>query len=266
VNVRSRAIWARSTSRDKAAVWAVAWGLFAACLSSTTALAAPAIEAPKASTETTSSDEFEPPFRLSLPTIEDDKAWQSAGFRLQLGRTYGATYGIAGAPEGAANGYLIRAGARLDQRWSLLTTAHYEALGDDLSGLRYAVTIDPTWHVRGRWSVAIGAGFGGINESLTRSDKDAPLNDGLVATYTHPNNDNLLPICSGFGGAALSRVNWDFVLGANSSLGLTIQADVTYTACQLKTKRVDPDTAQPIYRRQYWTLWAVHAGTTVSWR
>ncbi len=158
------------------------------------------------------------------------------------------------------------AGARLDQDWSLLMTAHYEALTGDLSGLRYAVTIDPTWHVGDRWSVAIGAGFGGINESFERSDKEAPLNDSLVATYTHPNNNNLLPTCTGFGGAALSRVSWDFVLGANSSLGLTIQGDVTYTACQLETNRVDPDTAQPIYRRQYWTHLGVQAGTMVSWR
>jgi len=120
---------------------------------------------------------------------------------------------------------------------------------------------DPTWHVLPNLALAIGVGFGGIVEGRTsRMDVD-PLPSTLDTSYTFPNAKTPLPSCSGVGAAGLARGDWMIVLGAKLAMNLSVEILGQYTSCVATTGRVDPDTAVPIVRRQYWP----HAGATLSW-
>ena len=239
------------------------------CLWAAPSFAQPRVEHPSAalSTDATGTQAFEPPFKLSLPTVADKEAWQQAGFRLQLGYAYGHLMGVNGSPGGVTHAAVIRAGARLDEQWSLLSTLNYSGASQDMVGLRFLGTLDPTWHVTERFSIAVGAGFGGIVEGFAdREDEEIELNDALVASYTHVGNDSLLPACVGVGAAALVRVAFDLVIGPTASYGWFFQGDGTYTKCEMSLGRVDPDTARPLVRRQYWGTYGANLGMMVTWR
>jgi len=63
-------------------------------------------------------------------------------------------------------GPTIRGGLRLDEAWSLMGSLQYlYATGAaGAKGLRFAGTIEPTWHATSHLSLAAGIGFGGIVE------------------------------------------------------------------------------------------------------
>jgi hypothetical protein len=207
-------------------------------------------------------EEDEPP-KLSLATESDRKAWQGAGFRLALGLAGGDFHGLRGAPSGRLIGAVLHAGLRLDADWSVYASFQYASVSKSggLRGLRFAGTIDPTWHITPSLAVAIGVGFGGIVEGKTgRPDVD-PLASTLDTSYTFPGASPPVPSCSGVGAAALARATWTYVIGPRSSTNVELEVTGQYTACVDRTGRVEPDTAQPIIREQYWP----HAGATVAW-
>jgi hypothetical protein len=203
-----------------------------------------------------------------LPTEADRLAWQRPGFRLGLGFTYGEFHGLRGAPSGRLLGVTLRAGLRLDRAWSLVTSFQYASAArtGGLAGLRFAGTIDPTWHVTSRFALAFGFGFGGIVEgSSARPDAD-PLPDAIETSYTFPDASTPIHSCSGVGAAALTRGEWGYVLGPRAQLTLDLEVTGQWTGCVDDTGRVEPDTGQAIVRRQWWP----HAGATftlgVAWR
>ena len=211
----------------------------------------------------TSKDDDEGTPKFSLPTEANRVAWQKAGFRLAIGLVYGRFQGIGGAPSGRLFGSTLRAGLRLDRDWSIMTSFQYASVSKagGLSGLRFAGTIDPTWHVTPSLAIAIGVGFGGIAEGRTgRMDVD-PLGSALTTSYTFPDASTPVPSCSGVGAAALARGEWTYVLGSRTALVASIEVLGQYTACVDRTGRLDVDTAQPIERHQYWP----HVGATMSW-
>lgn len=208
--------------------------------------------------------EDEPPFKLSLPTKEDSEAWLDPGFRLQLGAGYGLLLGVGGPPDGRMLGAVIRAGPRLDDDWSLFASFHYASVSETggLSGLRFAGTIDPTWHVGEHLQLAIGFGFGGLVEGYTgRPDPDAEQRTALNDSYTWPDAKRPLPRCNGVGAAGLLRASWMIVLGPISSTGVAAELQGQWTGCVDDLGHVEPDTARPIVRRQWWP----HIGGTLSW-
>src|SRR5690242_20229001 len=167
-------------------------------------------------------DDGEP--RLSLPTAADRTAWRTSGFRLGLGLVYGRLVGLRGAPSGRLIGPTIRAGVRLDEHWSILASFQYAAASQrgGLSGLRFAGTIDPTWHVTPSLSVALGFGFGGIVEGRTGRMDAEPLPSTIDTSYTFPDARTPVASCSGVGAAGLARVEWAYVLGPRSQTGLAL--------------------------------------------
>jgi hypothetical protein len=205
----------------------------------------------------------EGPPRFSLPTQSDRDAWMRGGFRLTLGAVYGHLAGLEGAPSGGLIGATVRLGLRLDAAWSLFASFQYaaaEAPGG-LAGLRFAGTIDPTWHATRHLSLALGLGFGGIVEGFTgRPDVD-PLPGAIETSYTFPRPSPPLPSCSGVGVSGLARAEWTFVLGPRTSTGLGVEALGQWTGCVADTGRVEPDTGQAIVRRQWWP----HAGAVGTW-
>ncbi len=209
-------------------------------------------------------DEDAPP-RFSLPTESDRSAWKKPGFRFGLGAVYGRIYGTGGAPDGQLIGPAIRGGMRLDETWSLMATLQYLYAtgggGGAVKGLRFAGTLEPTWHATEHLSLAAGLGFGGIVETATSRPNPDPQPGTLDSSYTFPNARTPLPSCNGVGVAGLLRAEWLFVLGPRASTGLALEMDGQWTGCVDDTGRVEPDTARPIVRRQWWP----HLGGSVAW-
>jgi hypothetical protein len=207
------------------------------------------------------AEDLEP--KLSLPVEADREAWQRSGFRLGLGLVYGQLFGIDGAPSGRLLGAYLRLGIRLDRDWSVYTTFQYAlaSAAGGLSGLRFAGTLDPTWHVTPHLSLAVGLGFGGIVEGSTSRPDIDPLPSTLDTSYTFPGSNPPLPSCSGVGVAGLARAEWAVVLGPRSSTNFIVEATGQWTECVADTGRVEPDTGQAIVRRQFWP----HAGLTAAW-
>ena len=201
--------------------------------------------------------------RLSLPTQADRTAWQTSGFRLGLGVVYGRLVGLRGAPSGRLIGPMVRIGLRLDERWSVLASFQYAAASQSggLSGLRFAGTIDPTWHVTPSLSVAIGFGFGGIVEGRTGRMDAMPLPSTLDTSYTFPNARTPIASCSGVGAAGLARIEWAYVIGPRAQTSVALEVVGQWTGCVDDTNRVEPDTGTAIVRRQWWP----HTGATLAW-
>lgn len=205
----------------------------------------------------------DPPPRLSLPTESDKELWKKPGFRFGLGLVYGRLYGIGGPPDGHLIGPTIRAGVRLDEAWSLLGSLQYlyATGGGGLQGLRFAGTIEPTWHATAHLSLAVGIGFGGIVETNSTRPNPDPQSSTLTSSYTFPDAKTPLPNCNGVGVAGLLRAQWLMVMGPRSSTGLALQMDGQWTGCVDDTGRVEPDSATSIVRRQWWP----HLGGSLTW-
>jgi hypothetical protein len=212
-----------------------------------------------------SDDEDEGVPRLSLPTEADRVAWRRSGFRLGLGLLWGKFEGLRGAPSGRLLGPNLRVGLRLDEDWSLMAQFVYASASQQggLSGLRFAGTIDPTWHATRSLSIAVGFGFAGIVEGRTGRMDPEPLADTLDATYTFPDARTPIARCSGVGAAGLARLEWAYVLGPRSQTNVSFEVLGQWTACVDggTTHRVEPDTGEQIVRRQFWP----HAGATIAW-
>ncbi len=205
----------------------------------------------------------EPDAKLSLAVESDDEAWQHSGFRLGLGLEYGELSGLRGAPSGRLLGPELHVGMRLDRTWSLYTTFEYASASSraGISGLRFAGTIDPTWHLSRSFSLGVGFGFGGIVEGHTNRPDIAPLGSTLDTSYTFPSSSPPLPSCSGDGVAAIARATYTHLLGPHSATTVELEMIGQDTTCSEGTGNVEPDTAQPIVRRQYWT----NVGATLFW-
>ena len=223
---------------------------------------APVPVAPATPVSASSKDDEGPP-RLSLPTQSDRDAWLRGGFRLSLGLTYGRLVGLEGAPSGRLLGPTIRVGLRLDADWSLLASFQYTGASapGTLSGLRFAGTLDPTWHVTRHLSLALGLGFGGLVEGFSGRNDPEPNGGAISTSYTFPNASPPLPTCSGVGVAALARAEWTIVLGPRTATVFSLEGLGQWTGCVEDTGRVEPDSGKSIVRRQFWP----HTGAVGTW-
>jgi hypothetical protein len=209
------------------------------------------------------TDEEEGSPKLSLPTQEDRDAWQKPGFRLALAMTYGPFYGLRGAPDGKLLGPILRVGVRLDADWSLMTSFEYASASKvgGISGLRFAGTLDPTWHVTPSISLAVGFGFGGIVEGdHARFPNATPAPDTLETSYTFPDASTPIDSCSGVGAAALARAEYAAVMGPRSQFQVSVEVVGQWTGCVQDTGNLEPDSGQAIERRQWWP----HVGGTLT--
>lgn len=207
--------------------------------------------------------------RLSLPTESDREAWQKPGLRVVFGGSWQQFLGLYGAPSGNGFGAVVRIGARLDRDWSLLASFHYGGVSatKGLAGLRYAGTIDPTWHITPNFDLAVGMGVGGIVEG--RGDRpEADLDElaSLATSRTWASARTPFGVCQGAGLAGLVRGGWMTVLGPLSSLGISVELAGQWTACQQTTTRAEADTARPIVRRQWWAHSGAIAAMVFAWR
>ena len=212
-------------------------------------------------------DDGEP--KLSMPTEADRVAWERPGFRLGLALAYGEFKGLGGAPSGRLLGPQVHAGLRLDKDWSIVISLEYAraSAANALSGLRFAGTIDPIWHVTQSFSLALGVGFGGIVEGRTNRTAPDPSTYPSNTSYTFPPDASTpLSSCSGVGLAGLARAEYGWVLGKRERFSAMFEVVAQNTGCVSRTTLIEPDTAQPIEQHQYWN----HVGATlalgVTWR
>jgi hypothetical protein len=226
-------------------------------------VAGPADTPPPAGAAARTTFDEDPPPRLSLPTESDRALWRKPGFRFGLGVAYGRFYGLGGPPDYQLIGPTIRAGLRLDEAWSLLGSLQYlyASGAGNMKGLRFAGTVEPTWHATAHLSLAAGIGFGGIIESNSGRASPDPQPSTLDSSYTFRNANTPIPDCNGIGVAGLLRARWQWVMGPRSATGLALQLDGQWTGCQEDTRRLEPDTARPIVRRQWWP----HLGGALTW-
>jgi len=206
-------------------------------------------------------DEDGPP-RFSLPTESERAMWKKPGFRFGLGVVYGRFYGINGPPNSQLIGPTIRLGLRLDEAWSLMSSLQYlYATGSGgTRGLRFAGTIEPTWHATEHLSLAAGIGFGGIVQPSTSQSGTSQLGTPDTS-YTYPDARTPMSSCNGVGVAGLLRAEWMMILGPRASTGLALEMDGQWTGCVDDTGVLEPDTATPIVRRQWWP----HVGGSIAW-
>ena len=200
--------------------------------------------------------EGEPLFRLSLPTEDDYSAWKRPGFRVALGYGRGQIYGLYEVPEGSTTSFLLRAGARLDEQWSLMGTVRYEGAA---GGLRYIGTIEPTFDIVPRLTLSVGLGLAGF--VIIDDMQPVPPADGVVATYTYDDRDPPLGGCSGNGFAASARIAYSIIVGPIFATGPAISFGSQVTRCAEVLERSDPDTGRPIELEQYW----YHNGFSFDW-
>ena len=168
----------------------------------------PALAAPRAVHE-----------KESLPRGPVAEAWTSPGFRLGLGVLAGPIVGQDRAPSATAVGVTVHAGWRFGALFSLATAFSYEALFGSLGGLRYAVTLEPTWHPFPGVYLAVGAGYAGV----TGTPK-AVGPDGFTATapgrpLASFGRELVERDCERGGVVALLRAGYNFRLGRVGATG-----------------------------------------------
>lgn len=207
--------------------------------------------------------------KRSLPIESDAEGWASSGFRMALGYAYGWERGFEGLPDTISHAFVVRAGARIDQDWSLLGTLQYAIADGDLSALSYLVTIDPTWHVGPGFELAIGLGFGGLVGAY--SDQPYPNPDledlyELEHSLTLPDATHPIDSCDARGPAALGRVGWRLVLDEIWSVALHLEGHLRWMACEAPSGELADDTGEAIVARQWWGFSGVNLGLTFGWR
>jgi hypothetical protein len=200
----------------------------------------------------------------SLPLETPAEAWRRPGFRVTLAVPFGELVGLRGAPSSVIVGGVLRAGLRLDAGWSLLASLHYAVAQPStaaaLGGMRFAGTLDPTWHVTRSLALAVGLGFGGIVEGGRERMDPEPAGASLETSYTFPDARTPIGSCSGVGLASLVRGEWSRVLGSRASATVALELVGQWTGCVEDLQRVEPDTGEAIVRRQWWA----HVGGTLS--
>jgi len=195
--------------------------------------------------------------RLSLPTESDFEAWASEGLRIRLGYAHGWLGSFGPSVPSTDNGALVMAQIRLDRWWSVAATAEYAIAGGDLTGLRWAATLEPTLHPWRGLSLALGIGYGGLIVSRTRFA--ARPGGSEVATRTLADSEKVNN-CQGGGLTTLARAEYLVVVGPIFSTGPFVQGQGQWTRCE-EAAGVNAETGLQIARVQWWK----HAGGSLGW-
>jgi hypothetical protein len=216
--------------------------------------------------------------RLSLPTEEDVAVWRSPGIRIGLGYGYGRFFGTRKTTDFSAHHIILHPDFRIDDEWSIAATATYTIAGQDLSALRWSVSLEPTWHPWRGLGLALGVGYAGIMGA--RATQTAYYADPSLPGYYVPNPEDpvppahsrsaigkeLLTDCQGSGWNTLARAEYLFVAGPLFASGPFLQGDWQWVACQQSFGDLDAETGKPINTTQWWGHRGVSLGWWVEWR
>lgn len=193
--------------------------------------------------------------RFSLPQGSVDDAWASPGFRLGLGFGVGGLWGSARSAGGTLIGGTIRAAWRFGPRLSLASTFFYGALSGDLDAMRYAITVEPTWHPERGLSLGLGVGYGGLIGDVSESLRENEPGFGSVSRGEEPTISH----CEAGGIVGVARISYLFRLGRVGSTGPQATGIVQWTRCT-DTAGDDREIVQ------WWTHLGFSLAWTFSWR
>ena len=216
--------------------------------------------------------------RLSLPTEEDVAVWRSPGIRIALGYGYGRFFGTRDSTDFSAHHIILHPDFRIDDEWSIASTATYTIAGKDISALRWSVSLEPTWHPWRGLGIAVGVGYAGILGERQNAYFYSP--DGGGQGYYLPNPEDpvapahsrsaigreLLQSCQGSGWNTLTRIEYLFVAGPLFASGPFAQGDWQWVACQQSFGDTDTNTGKPINTTQWWGHRGVSLGWWLEWR
>ena len=160
---------------------------------------------------------------------------------------------------------LIRTLARLEEWWSIGIDFQYALARGDLTGLRYASTIQAVYHPRRSIGLTFGTGLGGLVLQPPKPTNVRPGNGEEVASVTFGPSEKL-GSCSGSAWVGLVRGEYQFVVGALFSSGPFLEVHSQYTRCEQTLGRIDRETGRQIVGRQWWLQGAVEGGWWFSWR
>ena len=205
-------------------------------------------------------------FKESEQILSDTERWRSPGFRLGLAYHESVISGLDTTPSGEIRGVQIHLGARLEREWSIDGDLRYGVGRGALGGLIFSGMLSGAWH----WldlSVALGVGVAGYAEQAdVRVNHYAMLMNEVVASYTLPQKSPPLAQCVGFGPMTGFKLSYQLPLTQITALQLGARVDLARVGCEQDTERVEPDTAQGIVLRQYWTSWSWSWLAGIAWR
>ena len=214
--------------------------------------------------------------RLSLPTEQDLALWRSPGIRIALGYGYGRFFGTIPGTDFSAHHVILHPDFRIDDEWSIAATATYTIAGQDLSALRWSVSLEPTWHPWKGLGLAVGVGYAGIlgdrdassfvvmpTDSYSGSNVEIPVAPTRSRSAL---NQEVLQSCNGSGWNTLARVEYLFVAGPLFASGPFLQGDWQWVACEQDFGDVDEATGRSITITQWWGHRGVSLGWWVEWR
>ncbi|MBI5507238.1 MAG: hypothetical protein HY903_00670 [Deltaproteobacteria bacterium] len=237
--------------------------------------AARAEERPAAEKDLVQRDDYV--VRLAFPTEQDFETWRLPGFRIALGYGYGRLWGSVPETDLSTHHLMLRPSVRIDAHWSIASSCVYSIAGKDVTGLRWSVSLEPTFHPVAGVAVAVGVGYAGIlgNRNEYRPSSFAPasgsapgsgLDSQAPARSRSVLRDEVLNECSGAGWNALARAEVLFVVGPLFASGPFLQADQQWVECEESFGESDLETGHSIVVKEWWGHKGVSLGWWFSWR
>lgn len=203
-------------------------------------------------------DDYE--VKLSLPTESDYELWRSPGLRVQLGYGYGRQTPFDAGVGFSSHQISFRPAVRLSERWSLAIAMSYSVARGDFSGLKWSVTVEPTFHPVEALGISLGLGYGGMLGD--RMDYRSGVIEPTDASFSRTADaGEWLQGCDGSGAAGLLRVEYLFVVGALFASGPYVQGDVQQTRCAEGRGGLNIETGESTAVYQWWA----HRGWTLGW-
>jgi hypothetical protein len=215
--------------------------------------------------------------RNSEELVTGEDAWSEPGFRLQVGLGYSAVVGVPSAAHLIGPDTLVLAGFRLvpwtgqGQRpwlyWGLNAAIRFQGLHDLFTGMRWAVTIEPTLHLGAHAAVGLGLGYAGLfgnkpQKTAALATTAAPDPGRIDLDQTGPMTRDPLGACEGDGMIAVLRGSYLFIVGDLFATGPMLHLDTQLTHC------VDPNAASSyagVASVAVPEAWWWHVGIGLSW-
>lgn len=217
--------------------------------------------------------------RLSFPTAQDFEVWRNPGIRVQLGYAYGRQLSDGPGPGFSTHTITFRPQVRVSEHWSLAANVGYSITRGDFSGLRWMVTIEPTFHPIAGLGISVGVGYAGIignrphdpTQDPSFVSPNEPFRDQVVEFLEEPASRTVGPSyhmwsCDGAGAAAVVRAEYLFVVGPLFASGPYIQGDLQRTRCEETAGGVNLETGEQVKFRQWWVHHGWNAGWWFTWR
>jgi hypothetical protein len=209
----------------------------------------------------------EVPVRLSLPTMGDVEAWQSAGLRVEVGYGFGDWRSPGAAARNVrTHALVVRPRFRLGPHWSLALELEYAIARGRMRGFAWSTTVTPAYHLNRYFAFAAGVGVTGLSVADQRyyGLPDTASGDAFSHDISRsvPTGE-----CSGTGLGALARADFSLIVGPLFATGPFLEARTRWIDCRaVRSYTTNLETGEEVVRRQSWSHLGFAAGWSATWR